>query len=69
MGYNIEVSFNALKHNIYETKELISKIAVENGCENYYNEYEFEKNLRYNRNHCVFTFIFQDFRFNFKLNY
>jgi hypothetical protein len=61
MAYNIEVSFNALKHNIYETKELISKIAVENGCENYYNEYEFEKNLRYNRNHCVFTFIFQDY--------
>jgi hypothetical protein len=61
MGYNIEVSFNVLKHNIHETKELISNIAVENGCENYYNEYEFEKNLCYSRNHCVFTFIFQDY--------
>jgi hypothetical protein len=61
MGYNIEVSFNVLKHNVSETKELISNIALENGCENYYNEYEFEKNLRYNRNHCVFTIIFQDY--------
>ena len=61
MWYNIEVSFNALKHNISETKELISNIALENGCENYYNDYEFEKNLRYNRNHFVFTFIFQDY--------
>ena len=61
MGYNIEVSFNALKHNVSETKELICNIALENGCENYYNEYEFEKNLRYNRNHCVFTIIFQDY--------
>jgi hypothetical protein len=61
MGYNIEVSFNVLKHNIHETQDLIITIALENGCETYYSDYEFEKNLRYNRNHCVFTFIFQDY--------
>jgi len=60
MGYNIEVSFNALKHNIRETQDLIISIAVENGCETYYSDYEFEKNLRYNRNHCILTIIFQD---------
>ena len=60
MGYNIEVSFNALKHNISETQDLVISIAVENGCETYYSGYEFEKNIRYNRNHCVVTIIFQD---------
>lgn len=60
MGYNIEVSFNALKHNISETQHLIISIAVENGCETYYSDYEFEKNLRHDRNHCVITIIFQD---------
>jgi hypothetical protein len=61
MGYSIEVSFNALKHNLHETEELIIKTALENGCKTFYNDYEFEKNLRYNRNHCIFTVIFQDY--------
>jgi hypothetical protein len=64
MGYNIEVSFNTLKHNISETKELIIKIAVENGCNYYYNDFEFENNLRYNRNHCVITLSFQDYNYD-----
>lgn len=61
MGYNIEVSFNTLKHNIHDTQELIIKIALENGCNSYYNDFEFDNNLRYNRNHCIFTIIFQDY--------
>lgn len=60
MGYNIEVSFNALKHNISETRDLVINTALENDCETYYSDYEFEKNIRYNRNHCVVTIIFQD---------
>jgi hypothetical protein len=60
MGYNIEVSFNTLKHNISETQDLIIRIALENGCKTYYNDYEFEKNIRYNRNHSIFTIIFQE---------
>lgn len=61
MGYNIEVSFNTLKHNISETKELIITKAIENGCNDYYNDFEFENNLRYNRNHCVITLNFQNY--------
>jgi len=60
MGYNIEVSFNALKHNITETQDLIINKALENGCNHYYNDYEFEKNLCYDRNHCVMTLFFQN---------
>lgn len=60
MAYNIEVSFNTLKHNISETRDLIISIALENGCNYYYNDFEFENNLRYNRNHCVITLNFQN---------
>ena len=61
MGYNIEVSFNTLKHNISETQELIINIAIENGCNYYYNDFEFENNLCYKRNHCVITLSFQNY--------
>jgi len=64
MGYNIELSFNTLKHNISETQDLIINIAVENGCNYYYNDFEFESNLRYNRNHCVITLSFQNYASN-----
>lgn len=64
MGYNIEVSFNALKQNITETQELIISIALENGCNYYYNDFEFENNLCYNRNHCVITLSFQSHVYN-----
>ena len=64
MGYNIEVSFNTLKHNITETQQLIINIAVENGCNYYYNDFEFENNLCYNRNHCVITLSFQNYVYN-----
>lgn len=64
MGYNIEVSFNTLKHNISETKDLIIAKAMENGCNDYYNDFEFENNLRYNRNHCVITLNFQNYNCN-----
>jgi hypothetical protein len=61
MGYNIEVSFNALKQNISETQDLIISTALENGCNYYNNDFEFENNLRYNRNHCVITLTFQNY--------
>jgi hypothetical protein len=64
MGYNIEVSFNTLKHNISETKELIISKAIENGCNEFYNDFEFENNLCYNRNHCIITLIFQNYNCN-----
>ena len=64
MGYNIEVSFNTLKHNVSETQHLIVSIALENGCNYYYNDFEFENNLRYNRNHCVITLNFQNYKYD-----
>jgi hypothetical protein len=60
MGYNIEVSFNALKHNITETQDIVINKALENGCNHYYNDFEFEKSLCYDRNHCVMTLFFQN---------
>lgn len=67
MGYNIEISFNTLKHNTSETRERIINIALDNGCNYYYNDFEFENNLRYNRNHCVITLNFQNYTNN--INY
>jgi hypothetical protein len=64
MGYNIEVSFNTLKHNIFETQDLIINTALENGCNYYYSDFEFENNLCYNRNHCVITLSFQSYNDN-----
>jgi hypothetical protein len=61
MGYNIEISFNTLKHNISETQQLIIDKALENGCYYYSHNFEFENNLRYNRNHCVFVLTFQNY--------
>ena len=61
MGYNIEVSFNTLKNSISETQELIISTALENGCNYYYNDFEFENNLRYNRSHCIITLSFQNY--------
>ena len=61
MGYNIEVSFNTQKLNLADTQELICSVAIENGCNSYYNDFEFENNLRYNRTHCIFTLNFQNY--------
>jgi len=61
MGYNIEISFNALKHNISETQQLIIDKALENGCNYYSHNFEFENNLRYNRNHCIIILTFQNY--------
>jgi len=61
MGYNIEISFNTLKHNISETQQLIIDKALENGCNYYSHNFEFENNLRYNRNHCIIVLTFQNY--------
>jgi hypothetical protein len=59
MGYNIEVSFNVLKQsNVGEVKDHIIDLAIEKGCEFYFEDFEFEKNRQYQRNHCVITLHF-----------
>ena len=59
MGYNIEVSFNIVKHgSVTELQNKIQKVARESICNFLYHTYEFENNRQYKRNHCLFTINF-----------
>jgi hypothetical protein len=61
MGYDIEVSFNILKSSsVTELQETVKNIAEECGCESFYEDYEYETNVQFKRNHCVMTLKFQD---------
>jgi len=61
MGYNIEISFNIMKHkSVTEIQENVTVLAEEYGCNNCYTNYEFDKNLQYQRNHCLITVIFEN---------
>ena len=61
MSYNIEISFNIMKHKcVTEIQKNVTMIAEEYGCSNCYTNYEFEKNLQYQRNHCLITVIFEN---------
>ena len=70
MGYNIEVSFNLLKHTyVTETQNLIVSLALENGCDYFYNDYEFEIKPRHKRNHNVITIIFENYSIDKIVNF
>ena len=70
MGYNIEVSFNLLKHNyVTETQNTIVSLALENGCNYIYNDYEFEIKPRNKRNHNVITIIFENYNIDKIVNF
>jgi len=59
MGYSIEVSFNVLKHsNVTKIKDELQNLATNCGCKMFYEDYEFENNIQFQRNHCVFTVSF-----------
>ena len=61
MGYNIEVSFNVLKHsNVTEIQSFVNNLAYNCGCSFCYVDYEFENNLQFKRNHSVTTFYFEN---------
>jgi hypothetical protein len=61
MGYNIEVSFNTLKHScVMETRDMIINLALENGCESYYDTIEFINDQFETRNHNVITINFKE---------
>jgi len=53
MGYNIEVSFNVLKTG--NIQESVSSYAAECGCINFYEDYEFENKVQFQRRHCIMT--------------
>lgn len=61
MGYNIEVSFNTLKNqNVTDYEQEIIQIAKNYDCNNFYQLYEFEKNLYKNRTHSIINANFEN---------
>jgi hypothetical protein len=59
MSYIIDVTFNVLKHgNVEQSENEIILLAQESSCEYYYSDYEFERNVCIQRNHCVVTVKF-----------
>jgi len=67
MEYNIEVSFNIYKHSsVTETQDNIKNLASNSGCNYFYEDYEFENNIQYQRRHYVITVNF-DKNANIKL--
>ena len=59
MSYIIDVTYNVLKHsNVEQSGKEIMNIAEECCCESYYDDYEFERNVCIQRNHCVITVKF-----------
>jgi hypothetical protein len=62
MGYNIEVSFNTLKHTcVMETRDMIINLAYENGCNYCYDSFEFINKQYETRTHNVITVNFQEY--------
>ena len=61
MGYNIDISFSMLKHNnVSELKQMISSLALDYNCEQYYYLYEMEGCCKVPRNHCIIVVSFTD---------
>jgi hypothetical protein len=61
MGYNIELSFDILKHSsISEIQNIIKELANKNKCNYCYEDYEYETNVQYKRQHCIMTTHFEN---------
>lgn len=62
MVYNIEISFNILKHHsVTKIESDIINLANSYECISYYFISEMENNLRQNRNHIIFVVSFDEF--------
>jgi hypothetical protein len=65
MGYNIEISFNILKHsNVTELQNNIVNLANECLCSSYYHNYECENYVKHIRTHSVTTLNFDSSELN-----
>ncbi len=65
MGYNIEVSFNVLKNgSVIELLNEVRNFAEECFCENFYEDYEFENKVQFQRRHCLISVIFPQEKLN-----
>jgi hypothetical protein len=65
MGYNIELSFNILKHsNVTELQNNIINLANECLCNSYYNNYEYDNNVKHIRLHSITIVNFDNSEIN-----
>lgn len=61
MGYNVEVSFNILKHSsVTELQEFVKEQAHSCGCNSCYEDYEYETNVQFKRNHSIMVSNFDE---------
>lgn len=67
MGYNIELSFNILKNS--SLKDSIKFIANECNCDSFYEDYEYEPNAQFKRNHCIMSINFSQNNMNSLLQF
>jgi hypothetical protein len=59
MGYNIELSFNVLKNgSVTKLLEEVRKFAENCYCEDFYEDYEFENKVKFQRRHCLISVRF-----------
>jgi hypothetical protein len=59
MGYNIEISFNVLKHtSVSKILEHVKELAQSHYCSYYYEDYDFEYKTQYQRSHGIVTINF-----------
>jgi hypothetical protein len=59
MGYNIEISFNILKNgSIINLLNDIKSYARECFCDDFYDDYEFENKVQFQRRHCIMIINF-----------
>jgi len=65
MGYNIEISFNVLKNgSVTKLIEYVKNNAKECLCEDFYEDYEFENKVQFQRRHCLMSIIFSQTNIN-----
>ena len=65
MGYNIEVSFHFFKNgSVTQLLEIVRNFAEECFCEKFYEDYEFENKVQYQRRHCIMSIHFSHQKIN-----
>jgi len=70
MCYNIEISFNILKHKcVTEIQEIVTSLTEEYGCSNYFTNCEFDRNLKHQRTQCLITVIFDNPNILYLINF
>lgn len=70
MGYNIEVSFNILKNgSVTKLLDYVRDKAEECLCEDFYQDYEFENKVQFQRRHCLMSINFSQSNLNNMLKF